>query len=237
LLPAARMGASSRASLRSWCRAGRGVRARGSVRLAIRGHEDGVTCSCGIVRRIVPAPVVCPVFRPWRWAAVGRAPGAVRRWGDPRTVRRGLVLVKPETTRCSGPRVVRIATCRVRPRPHTVARRPRKRGQVSTLASRSSTFRAPSSTSPARSSTADRGLSTAERLVVLRTCVLFYAPARGVAHRCHLAIQRCGASYSGSVGSYLASQSADVSYRPAATSKVAGQRPGVCWARRNEPTT
>ncbi len=76
LLPATRMGASSRASLRpgAWRDAVCGLGAPSGWRS--RGHEDGVTRSCGVVRRVVPLPVVAGLSFRGLWSRSGRVPGS-----------------------------------------------------------------------------------------------------------------------------------------------------------------
>ena len=126
MLPAARMGASSRASPLP-CVPG-GTRSAGCGLRPVGGPavtQMGVTRSCGIVRRVVPTPVVPgPAFGGLR-SRPGRVPRVVRRWATRRTVRLGWVVVKPKTTTCSGVVVVRIATCRYRRVSRPAARGPR----------------------------------------------------------------------------------------------------------------
>jgi hypothetical protein len=98
-----------------------------SVRLAVPRSRDGVTRSCGTVRRVVllPDPSM-PLRRRFRLLPRGVSK-VFRRPGDPPTIRVGGMVVKPQTTTCSGVMGDRIATYGFRAPPCPVAAGPRSR--------------------------------------------------------------------------------------------------------------
>ncbi len=107
--PAARMGPAAGASIPvpgGVVMGGQHVRPVGGPAVTM-----GVTCSCETVRRAASPPASArPRQRPWL-GMLPTVPGVVRWRRDLPTVRPCGAVVKPQTTRCSGARPHRIATC------------------------------------------------------------------------------------------------------------------------------